>query len=65
MKRVRPLNEKSWEPEEMKVIAQHAGKLSLSDIAILVNKVGIAYRTDNAVMKAGNKSGWRFGLKIA
>ncbi len=61
----KPLNESTWTRPEMKVIAKHAGKLSISEITVLVNEVSVIHRTNSAVEGAGRKSGWRFGLKIA
>ena len=62
MKRVRPLNEKSWTSEEYRVIAKHAGKLPLDKIAVLVSNLGVANRSPGAVMSAGNKHGFSFKL---
>ena len=61
-KPLRPLNEKSWTPEEYRVIAKHAGKISLNEITVLVNNLGIATRSPSAVMSAGNKHGFSFKL---
>ena len=59
----RPSKEKSWEIEEIKVIAKWAGKKILSEITILVNAISNNSRTDEQVERKGHRQGFGFKVK--
>ena len=59
----RPIKEKSWTVDEVKVIAKWSGKKILSEITVLVNAVGGNLRTDDQVERKGQRQGFSFRVK--
>lgn len=50
----------SWTNDELRVISKHAGKLPVSEIVTLVNKVSSVNRTEFAVLGAGRRHHFDF-----
>ena len=62
MKKNTPKGQKTWTPEELKIMAKYAGKKAIDEIVILVNSVGGNMRDKNSIAKKGCLQGLSFRM---